>query len=128
MLAYLLDALVILGVVVMTLGIIGIIRMPDLFTKLHAASKSVFLGVIILATSGMVVADGSIVARLILISLMLLVTTPVASHVIGRAGNLVLERVESAEATDDVGRRPPPDGRAVGMIDVESSPRTDKRA
>lgn len=128
MLAYVFDALVILGVVVMTLGIIGIIRMPDLFTKLHGASKSVFLGVIILAISGMVVADGPIVARLILISLMLVVTTPVASHVIGRAGSLVLERMDSTEATEDAGTRPTPDGRPVGMIDVEQSPQTDKRA
>ena len=106
--AYVFDALVIVGVVVMTLGIIGIIRMPDLYTKLHAASKSVFLGVIVLAMSGMVVADGPIVARLILISLMLLVTTPVASHVIGRAGSLAHEGMETADGTDnpDTSARP----------------------
>lgn len=99
--AYLFDALVILGVVVMTLGVIGIIRMPDLYTKLHGASKSVFLGVIVLAMSGMVVAEGAIVARLILISLMLIVTTPVASHVIGRAGSIVDQRMDKAGMPDD---------------------------
>lgn len=101
--AYVFDALVIVGVVVMTLGIIGIIRMPDLYTKLHAASKSVFLGVIVLAMSGMVVADGPIVSRLILISLVLLVTTPVASHVIGRAGSLAHEGMETAVGIEEPG-------------------------
>jgi multicomponent Na+:H+ antiporter subunit G len=125
--AYVFDALVILGVVVMTLGVIGIIRMPDLHTKLHGASKSVFLGVIMLAMSGMVVADGPIVARLILISVMLLITTPVASHVIGRAGSLVNDRRESSEATDDATTRFALGERPVGMVDVESMPRTDKR-
>src|SRR5918993_4763950 len=40
------DALVILGIAVMTLGVYGIIWMPDVYNKLHAASKVVFLGVI----------------------------------------------------------------------------------
>jgi multicomponent Na+:H+ antiporter subunit G len=107
--AYLFDVLVILGVVVMTLGIIGIIRMPDLYTKLHGASKSVFLGVIVLAISGMVIADGSIVTRLILISLTLLITTPVASHVLGRAGYLMHERMNTPGAIDQSGSIMAPD-------------------
>lgn len=107
--AYMFDALVILGVVVMTLGIIGIIRMPDLYTKLHGASKAVFLGVIVLAISGMVIADGSIVARLVLISLTLLVTTPVASHVLGRAGYLMHERMDTPGAIDESGSIPTQD-------------------
>jgi multicomponent Na+:H+ antiporter subunit G len=52
--AFVYDALVILGVTVMTLGLIGMIRMPDIYTKSHGASKSVFLGVMVLAISGMV--------------------------------------------------------------------------
>ncbi|MBA2248172.1 MAG: monovalent cation/H(+) antiporter subunit G [Chloroflexia bacterium] len=105
------DALVVFGVIVMTLGVIGIIRMPDIYTKLHGASKSVFLGVIVLAMSGMVVADGAIVARLILISLMLVVTTPVASHVIGRAASLVDQRVDTTNAIEEDGARSAADGR-----------------
>ena len=43
---WLADALVVLGVAVMTVGVYGVVRMPDIYTRLHAASKSVFLGVI----------------------------------------------------------------------------------
>ncbi len=106
---YMFDALVVLGVVVMTLGILGIIRMPDIYTKLHGASKSVFLGVMVLAMSGMVIADGLIVARLILISLTLLITTPVASHVVGRAGYLMQERMNTPGAIDESGSSLAPD-------------------
>lgn len=101
--AYVFDALVVLGVLVMTLGVIGILRMPDLYTKLHGASKAVFLGVMVLAISGMVLADGAIISRLVLISLILLITTPVASHVIGRAGYLMHEQMDTPGAVDQSG-------------------------
>jgi len=101
--AFAFDFFVILGVTVMTLGVIGIIRMPDLYTKLHAASKSVFLGVMVLAISGMAVAEREIITRLILICLALVFVTPVASHVLGRAGHIVHERMSSPGAIDESG-------------------------
>lgn len=109
--AFAFDFFVILGVTVITLGVIGIIRMPDLYTKLHAASKSVFLGVIVLAISGMAVAEAQIMTRLILICITLIFVTPVASHVLGRAGHLVHERMDSPGAIDESGTLIPPDER-----------------
>lgn len=97
------DALVIFGVIVMTLGIIGLIRMPDVYTKLHGASKSVFLGVMVLAVSGMAVGGEAMFSRLLLICLALLITTPVASHVVGRAAFLQHERMTTAGAIDESG-------------------------
>jgi multicomponent Na+:H+ antiporter subunit G len=79
------DGLLILGVVVMTIGVIGVVRMPDIYTKLHAASKSVFLGVMSLLIAVSAAGDAPIVARAILIALLLVVTTPVAAHEIARA-------------------------------------------
>lgn len=101
--AYVFDFFVILGVVVMTLGVIGLLRMPDVYTKLHGASKSVFLGVMVLALSGMAVGGEAIASRLVLICLALLITTPVASHVVGRAAFLQHERMETAGAIDESG-------------------------
>jgi len=101
--AYFFDAAVILGVTVMTLGVIGLLRMPDVYTKLHAASKSVFLGVMVLAFSGLAVGSSAVNARLFLICLALLITTPIASHVIGRAAYVQHEQMESAGAVDESG-------------------------
>ena len=52
--AFLADALVILGVFVMSVGVYGALRMPDVYTKLHAMSKAVFLGVVSLCAASAV--------------------------------------------------------------------------
>ena len=82
---WLADVLVLLGVAVMTIGVYGLYRMPDLYTRLHAASKAVFLVVIVLATASIVTGQREIILRVILISIFLLLTTPIASHVIAKA-------------------------------------------
>jgi|SRR5690606_26805554 multicomponent Na+:H+ antiporter subunit G len=97
------DALIILGLLVMTLGVYGMIRMPDVYTRLHAASKSAFLGVVSLAVAAMFVGDQASVMRLILLSVLLTITTPVASHAIGRGAYLHNERMSSPGALDESG-------------------------
>lgn len=79
------DALVVLGLAVMTIGVAGIVRMPDIFTKQHAASKSVFLGVCSILTAVAISWEPAFTARAVLIGALLILTTPVASHEIARA-------------------------------------------
>jgi multicomponent Na+:H+ antiporter subunit G len=102
---YIYDVMLIVSLLVMTLGIIGIIRMPDIYTKLHGASKSVFLGVVVLASSATVVSEQSVVYRVILLILLVVITTPIASHVIGRAAYIMDERMSSPEAIDETAKR-----------------------
>jgi multicomponent Na+:H+ antiporter subunit G len=97
------DALIILGLLVMTLGVYGMIRMPDIYTRLHAASKSAFLGVVSIAIAAMLVGDGTSIMRLALLCLLLAITTPLASHAIGRAAYLHNERMSSPGAIDESG-------------------------
>ncbi len=98
---YLADALVVLGVFIMTLGVIGIIRMPDVYTKMHAASKAVFLGTIGFAMASVVTNDWQIIARVILIAGILMITTPVSSQVIARAAAVEHELMRSPGAVDE---------------------------
>ncbi len=107
---WLADALVVLGVFIMTIGVYGVIRMPDTYTRLHAASKAVFLGVISLLVASVVTGDPRIVLRAGLIGVFLLLTTPVSAHVIGRAAFERSERMEAPGAVDESGRGL--DGRA----------------
>jgi multicomponent Na+:H+ antiporter subunit G len=79
------DAFIVLGLAVMTIGVIGIFRMPDVYTKLHAASKSVFLGVCSLLIAVAFSGNPEIIARAALIGVLLVFTTPVAAHEIARA-------------------------------------------
>jgi multicomponent Na+:H+ antiporter subunit G len=101
--AFFFDALVVLGTLVMTLGVYGMIRMPDLYTRIHAASKAVVLGVSVLLIAGTVRSEGPIIMRLLLLCGVLLLTTPVASHAIARAGYLQHERMQTPGAIDESG-------------------------
>jgi multicomponent Na+:H+ antiporter subunit G len=97
------DGLVILALLVMTIGTVGIVIMPDIYTKLHAASKAVFLGVIVLAVAAMFRSDMAFVLRAIVVCVALVLTTPVASHVIGRAAYLEREHMSTPGAVDESG-------------------------
>ncbi len=102
---YLADALVVLGLFVMTVGVYGVIRMPDTYTRLHAASKAVFLGVISLLVASVVTGDEEIILRAALIAVFLMLTTPVSAHVIARAAYRRGERMEAPGAVDESGQR-----------------------
>lgn len=78
------DAMVLLGLVVMTIGVAGIVRMPEIYTKQHAASKSVFLGVCSILVSVVIAGDPAFAARAVLIGALLTLTTPVAAHEIAK--------------------------------------------
>ena len=79
------DGLVIVGCLVMTLGVVGVLRLPDVYSKLHAASKSVFLGVCSILAAAAALGEESISSRAILIFVLLLLTTPVSAHEMARA-------------------------------------------
>lgn len=101
---YLADALVILGLFVMTIGVYGVIRMPDTYTRLHASSKAVFLGVISFCASSAVTGDPDIIYRTMLIAVFLIVTTPISAFVVARAAFLRGERMETPGALDESGK------------------------
>jgi multicomponent Na+:H+ antiporter subunit G len=107
LLPYLADALVVLGVLVMTVGVYGAIRMPDTYTKLHSMSKAVFLGVISFCASSVVTGDPAIICRALLISAFLVVTTPISALTIARAAYLRGERMEMPGARDESGKSLP---------------------
>ena len=101
---WLADVLVILGVFGMTVGVYGIVRMPDIYNKLHAASKVVFLGVLLLLVASTATNDPEIILRVVLIGAFLVLTTPVSAHVVGRAAFLKGQKMESPNSVDESGR------------------------
>lgn len=103
MFAVAVDALVGLALVVITLGVLGTFRMPDVYTQLHASSKAVFLGVIALLVASVATADPAVAARAALIAAFLLLTTPVAAHAIAQAARARGERMTTPGALDESG-------------------------
>lgn len=77
------------GTFFMLVASIGMLRLPDLYTRMHAITKAGTLGVG-LALSGVAVAfaDLSVTTRAVAVILFVLLTAPVSAHMIGRAGYL----------------------------------------
>ncbi len=95
------DALVVFGVFIMTVGVYGMIRLPDTYTRLHATSKAVVLGVISLLAASVVTGDPEVIYRVVLIGAFLILTAPVSAHVIARAAYWRAEKMESPDAVDE---------------------------
>lgn len=78
--------LVALGGVFTLVAGIGVVRLPDVFIRMHAATKVGTLGSgLILAGVAVHFADDAVVLRCVLIVLFLLLTAPIGSHMMGRA-------------------------------------------
>ena len=78
--------LILAGVVFVVVGAVGLLRMPDVYTRLHAAgmTDSIGAGAILLGLA--VQAGVSLISvRLILIWVFLLLTSPVGTHALARA-------------------------------------------
>ena len=100
------DVLVVLGLAVMTLGVYGIIRFPDVYTQLHASGKAAFLGVSLLLAAAVVGGGAAIGGRVVLTVVLLALTTPVAAHAIAQAAYHRREPMRAAGAVDESGDCP----------------------
>lgn len=71
------------------LAAVGVLRMPDVFTRMQASTKASTLGLgCLLAGAGLEMGDFSSWIRVAGIGAFVLLTTPVAGHVIARASYL----------------------------------------
>ena len=67
-------------------GGIGLLRMPDFYTRIHAASVTDTLGAALILLGLMIQAGLTLVAaKLAMIGLLLLLTSPTATHALARA-------------------------------------------
>jgi multicomponent Na+:H+ antiporter subunit G len=78
--------LILIGTTFMLISALGVVRMPDLYLRMSAATKSATLGIsaILLATA-VYFNDLSVSSRAIATIIFILITAPVAAHMIGRA-------------------------------------------
>ena len=78
--------LVMIGIVFMLMGSIGILRLPDFYSRSHATSKSDTLG-ILFVISGLVVYEGFTLSsiKLILIILFIALANPIGTHALARS-------------------------------------------
>lgn len=80
------GALFLLGAFLMLLTGIGLLRMPDVFTRMHAATKAASLGVaFLLLGAALVFGETGIVTKALVTIVFIFLTAPVAGHLLGRA-------------------------------------------
>lgn len=97
------------GVVFMFVGSLGVVRLPDFYSRTHAASKTDTLG-ILLVVSGLIVFEGFTLNSLKLIFVLLFVAlaNPIGSHALARAAMIgglrpLLFRKEQGDAARERG-------------------------
>lgn len=74
------------GALLALIAAIGILRFPDVLTRMHSATKPQVLGLLlILLGLGLRLREPGTVGLLAVVALFQLVTSPIASHMVGRA-------------------------------------------
>lgn len=87
-----------IGAVFLLIAGVGLLRMEDVYTRLHGASKAAPLGaVLILVALALGSASLDVTVRVLVVSVFLLLTAPIAAHVIGRAAYLTRERLPAEQ-------------------------------
>lgn len=75
-----------IGAVFSLVAAIGVLRLPDLLSRIHAASKAGLVGGgLILLAVPLVTLNGSVALRAVLGVIFLVLTTPVSAHLLARA-------------------------------------------
>ena len=80
------SILLVAGAVLAVLAGVGLNRFPDVFARMHAATKPATLGlVLLLGAAALRVEAGGDVAKLLLVVALQFITAPVGAHMVGRA-------------------------------------------
>lgn len=115
MLDLLLSFLILAGALFTLIGSLGLVRLPDFYTRLHAPTKATTLGVgsLLLASALYFSTRGEgISLHEVLVTLFLFITAPVSAHLLSRAA-LHLRLRSMAPVPGEVGagaERPGADG------------------
>jgi multicomponent Na+:H+ antiporter subunit G len=79
--------LVVVGPALIAIAALGLLRMPDLYSRLHAASKAATLGMACIALALVLhFSDASVGFRAVALGLIVVITAPLSAHLIARAG------------------------------------------
>jgi multicomponent Na+:H+ antiporter subunit G len=105
------SAALLSGVLLAVVAGVGLLRFPDLFSRMHAATKPATLGLLLVVVGGvLLVEEEGDAAKLVLVAVFQFLTAPVASHMIGRAGYRAGTGDLEGLVVDDLQQAPPPAG------------------
>ena len=87
LLAWLSAALLLLGASIGLVGAIGVLRLPDSYTRMHSASKAGALGAALILTGVAAASEGAFALAALFAAAVLLATAPLAVHAMARAAH-----------------------------------------
>lgn len=88
------------GAFFMLVASIGIVRFPDIYTRMHALAKAATMGIALLTIAVAIYYDNVTITSLVIgINIFLLLTAPIATHILGKVvveqGYAMWQREES---------------------------------
>ncbi len=103
MMAWITSIFLIIGSLFVLIAVIGLLRFPDLYCRMHGAAKAgAFGGSILLLSTAVCFGKYEVWVEVVLIILFFYLTTPVASHMIGRAAYLNNTRTWTGTKKDEL--------------------------
>lgn len=83
-------AFLLAGCLFMLVAALGVFRMPDLLTRMHATTKSGVLGAgLIMCAVMLFFGESSVTLKALAVMAFTTLTSPIAAHTIGRAGYFI---------------------------------------
>ena len=97
------DIFLVTGAIFVFIAALGIVRLPDLFTRMQAATKAATMGVgCVIVAVAVHFGSAGVSARAALIVVFGFMTAPVAAHMIGRAAYFIGVPLWERTVTDEL--------------------------
>jgi multicomponent Na+:H+ antiporter subunit G len=100
--------LMLAGAAIAVIAAVGLHRLPDVYARMHVATKPATLGITLCLSGAVLRADSTSTAtKLVLAIVFQLVTTPAAGHLLGRAAHSARAPVSDYTFLDELRPLPP---------------------
>ncbi len=97
------GAMMLVGALLAVIAGLGLQRFPDVFARMHAATKPATLGMaLLLVGAAMLVPDPGSRAKLLLVVVLQFVTVAVGSHLVGRAAYRAGTEMDPGTTVDEL--------------------------
>lgn len=77
------------GAIFILISAIGLLRLPDLYMRMHATTKTTSLGVFLLLVGSLfAIPDLATIFKGVMVIIFIFLTTPLGAHMISKAGHM----------------------------------------
>ncbi|AXX87494.1 Na+/H+ antiporter subunit G [Malaciobacter marinus] len=104
MFEFIISLLIFLGAFFTLVGSIGLVKLPDFFTRLHAPTKATTLGVgavLVASTLYFTFTTGELSLHEVLITLFLFITAPISAHLMAKSAIHIKKNEEKIKEAEE---------------------------